>query len=61
MEAMATNVFYQFNIFIDVLVAPPVSFVVIMIMGLRPLYFFNSFSAGVDFGRHNLTTTDVRF
>ena len=30
-------------------------------MDLRPLYIFYSFSAGIDFGRQNLTSIDVRF
>ena len=30
-------------------------------MGLWPLEFVNYFSAGIDFRRHNLTSTDVRF
>ena len=30
-------------------------------MGLRPIYIFNSFSAGIDFRRQNLTSADVRF
>ena len=30
-------------------------------MGVRPLYNFNSFIAGIDFRRQNLTSVDVRF
>ena len=31
------------------------------VMGLRSLYIFNYLSAGTDFRRHNLTSSDVKF
>ena len=31
------------------------------VMGLGPLWIFHTYSAGIDFGRQNLTSTDVRF
>ena len=30
-------------------------------VGIRPLYIFYSFSAGIDFRSQNLTSVDVRF
>ena len=31
------------------------------VMGLRQLYIFFSYTAGIDFSRQNLTSTDVLF
>ena len=46
--------FFQFEIIINVLL-------ITCAMGLQPLPIVYSFSAGIDFRRQNLTSTDVRF
>ena len=55
---MEARGFFQFKIIINVLAS---YFLNTYIMGLRPLYILNSFSAGIDFRRQNLTFVDVRF
>ena len=48
--------FFQFAIFINVLVSSFWSFEYLDVMGLRPLQFLNSFSAGTAFRRQKLTS-----
>ena len=57
-----TNVFFQFEVSINVLISQLFSLHLnTYVMGLWLLYIFYSFSAGIDFRRQNLTSIDVRF
>ena len=53
--------FFQFDIIINVLVSSFWFILIHMLWFCGHYTFFNSFSAGIDFRRQNLTSTDVRF
>ena len=59
MEILEANFFFHFEIIINVLFS---FFIwILMLWDYDHYKYFNSYSAGIDFSRQNLTSTDLRF